>query len=204
MNMFEANCRKVSDSLNNTVRLAAEYGDDSTKNVKLYTDLVERICEIESKITVHRKAMSEASREQFVDSFNKRYDAGMDKKKPQVRGQKRFKDFLQYAKPLLNPTLAGPSQEETIDDELIIEGDVGNLVDPITKRPLVIPVRNKQCNHVYEKSAIEEMLQMNRKTRCPVMGCAAQGFVQPQLLEVDVKLQQQLMQNRTLVCYSIT
>uniref|UniRef100_A0A182NHZ7 E3 SUMO-protein ligase NSE2 n=1 Tax=Anopheles dirus TaxID=7168 RepID=A0A182NHZ7_9DIPT len=199
MDMFEANMRKVSDSLNNTVRLAAEFGDESTKDLKLYTELVERLCEIETKMNNHRKAMAESCREQSVEEFDRRYASATDKKKPQVRGHKRYKDFVHYAKPLLKPS-AGATQDDQdgADGELVIESDGSNMIDPITKRPLEVPVRNKQCSHVYEKSAIEELLKQNPRTRCPVMGCAAQGYVQLQLLELDVRLQQQLRQNRVL------
>uniref|UniRef100_A0A182QN89 E3 SUMO-protein ligase NSE2 n=1 Tax=Anopheles farauti TaxID=69004 RepID=A0A182QN89_9DIPT len=200
MDMLEANMRKVSDSLNNTVRLAAEFGDASMKDLKLYTGLVERLCVIESKMNTHRKALADSCREQTVEEFDRRYESGFDKKNPQVRGHKRYKEFVQYAKPLLNPShgSSAATQGDDDDDEMVIESDVSNMIDPITKRPLEIPVRNKQCSHVYEKSAIEELLKQNPKTRCPVMGCAAQGYVQPQQLEVDVSLQRQLIQSRSL------
>ncbi|EDO64584.1 AGAP007405-PA [Anopheles gambiae str. PEST] len=136
MNMLEANMRKVSDSLNSTVRLAAEFGDESLKDLKLYTSLVEKLCEIDSKMNTHRKALAESYAEQTVECFD--------------------------------------------------------------QRPLEVPVRNKQCNHVYEKSVIENLLKQNPRTRCPVMGCAAQGYVQQHLLEVDVRLQQQLIQTRSV------
>ncbi|EDO64587.1 E3 SUMO-protein ligase MMS21-like [Anopheles arabiensis] len=202
MNMLEANMRKVSDSLNSTVRLAAEFGDESLKDLKLYTSLVEKLCEIDSKMNTHRKALAESYAEQTVECFDQRYETSIDRKKPQVRGHKRYKDFVQYAKPLLNPSLQGqPSQNDNDDDDdgdLVMEADVGNMVDPISKRPLEVPVRNKQCNHVYEKSVIENLLKQNPRTRCPVMGCAAQGYVQQHLLEVDVRLQQQLIQTRSV------
>ncbi|XP_053675578.1 E3 SUMO-protein ligase NSE2-like [Anopheles nili] len=198
MNMLEANMRKVSDSVNNTVRLVAEFGDESAKDVKLYTELVKRLCVIDSKMNNHRKALAESNREQCVESFDRRYNAGIDKKNPQVHGHKRYKDFLEYANPLLNPTMRASAREQDSDADLIIEDNDDQLIDPITKRPLEVPVRNKQCNHVYEKHAIEEMLKLNPRTRCPVMGCAAQEYVQPKFLEIDVRLQQQLIQGRAL------
>uniref|UniRef100_A0A182JQ84 E3 SUMO-protein ligase NSE2 n=1 Tax=Anopheles christyi TaxID=43041 RepID=A0A182JQ84_9DIPT len=204
MNMLEANMRKVSDSLNSTVRLAAEFGDEPLKNLQLYTSLVEKLCEIDSQMNYHRKAIAESYSEQTVESFDQRYETNLERKKPQVRGHKRYKDFVQYAKPLLNPSLQGQSRQpqkndDDDDGDLVVEGDVGVMVDPITKRPLEVPVRNKQCKHVYEKSAIENMLKQNPRTRCPVMGCAAQGYVQQHLLELDITLQQQLIQTRSLL-----
>lgn len=197
--MLEANMRVVSDSLNSTVRLAAEFGDDSMKDLTLYTELVEKLCVIDSQMNNHRKAMAESYREPTMEGFDHSYETKFEKKKPQVRSQKRYKDFVQYAKPLLNPALDGQStnQEQNNDDDLMIEDDITTMIDPITKRPLEVPVRNKQCNHVYEKTGIEQLLDQNPRTRCPVMGCAAQGYVQRELLELDVRLQMQLMRART-------
>ncbi|XP_053666530.1 E3 SUMO-protein ligase NSE2-like [Anopheles marshallii] len=198
MNMLEANMRVVSDSLNNTVRLAAEFGDEAMKDLKLYTSLVEKLCLIDSKMGNHRKAMAESYAEQTVESFDHSYESKLEKKNPQVKGHKRYKDFIQYAKPLLNPSLEGQSSQDrnNDDDDLMIAADDSNTIDPITKRPMEVPVRNKQCNHVYEKSSIEQLLEQNPRVRCPVMGCLAKQYVQRQLLEVDIRLQKQLMRAR--------
>uniref|UniRef100_A0A182PQJ1 E3 SUMO-protein ligase NSE2 n=1 Tax=Anopheles epiroticus TaxID=199890 RepID=A0A182PQJ1_9DIPT len=200
MNMLEANMRKVSDSISNTVRLAAEFGDESLKDLKLYSSLVEKLCEIDSKMTSHRKAIAESYSEQTAESFNHCYESNLDRNKPDVRRHKRYKDFVQYAKPLLEPSLQGQSTQEQSneDNDLVIEGNVGDMIDPILKRPLEVPVRNKQCNHIYEKHAIEELLRQNPRTRCPVMGCAAQGYIRKEMLEIDVRLQQQLLQSRSV------
>lgn len=197
MNMLEANMRVVSDSLYNTVRLAAEFGDASMKDLKLYTDMIEKLCVIDCQMNNHRKAMAESYRETTVEGFDHSYITKLNNKKPAVRSLKRFKDFVQFANPLLNPALEEQSTEQNEEDDLMIEDDITTMIDPITKRPLEVPVRNKQCNHVYEKTAIEQLLEQNPRTRCPVMGCAAQGYVQRQLLELDVKLQKQLMRARS-------
>uniref|UniRef100_A0A182XYS2 E3 SUMO-protein ligase NSE2 n=1 Tax=Anopheles stephensi TaxID=30069 RepID=A0A182XYS2_ANOST len=199
MNMLEANMRVVSDSINNTVRLAAEFGDESMKDLNLYTSLVEKLCVIDSQMTSHRKAMAESYREPTMEGFDHSYETKLEKKKTQAKSHKRYKDFVQYAKPLLNPSLEGQSTDrgQNNDDDLMIEDDITTMIDPITKRPLEVPVRNKQCNHVYEKTAIEQLLVQNPRTRCPVMGCAAQGYVQRQLLELDVRLQKELMRARS-------
>uniref|UniRef100_A0A2M3ZCB6 E3 SUMO-protein ligase NSE2 n=1 Tax=Anopheles braziliensis TaxID=58242 RepID=A0A2M3ZCB6_9DIPT len=199
MNMFEANMRKVSDSLYNAVRLAAEYGGEETKELKQYTEMVEKLCETESLMNSHTKALAEASREQTIDSFDRRYNAGKTNKKVQVKGHKRYKDFVQFAKPLLDPASADISdqqQQPASDEELIMEDDPSSMIDPILKKPLEVPVRNMVCNHVYEKSSIEQLLKMNANTRCPVVGCAAQGPVSAQFLKLDEQLVRKLRRLR--------
>lgn len=37
--------------------------------------------------------------------------------------------------------------------------------DPITKRRLENPVRNKICKHVYEKNSVEQLLAQNPRLR---------------------------------------
>uniref|UniRef100_A0A2M4AXN1 E3 SUMO-protein ligase NSE2 n=1 Tax=Anopheles triannulatus TaxID=58253 RepID=A0A2M4AXN1_9DIPT len=198
MNMFEANIRKVSDSIYNAVRLAAEYGNEETKALKQYTEMVEKLCETESLMNSHTKAIAEASREQTIDSFDRRYNAGTTSKKVQVKGHKRYKDFVQFAKPLLDPASGENSdqQQPADDEELIMEDDPSSMIDPILKKPLEVPVRNTVCNHVYEKSSIEQLLKMNQNTRCPVVGCAAQGVVSAQHLKLDEQLLRKLRRLR--------
>uniref|UniRef100_A0A2M4BZX4 E3 SUMO-protein ligase NSE2 n=1 Tax=Anopheles marajoara TaxID=58244 RepID=A0A2M4BZX4_9DIPT len=200
MNMFEANMRKVSDSLYNAVRLAAEYGNEETKELKQYTEMVEKLCETESLMNSHTKALAEASREQTIDSFDRRYNAATANKKVQVKGHKRYKDFVQFAKPLLDPASGETSdqqqQQPASDEELIMEDDPSSMIDPIVKKPLEVPVRNMVCNHVYEKSSIEQLLKMNANTRCPVVGCVAQGAVSAQHLKLDEQLMRKLRRRR--------
>lgn len=40
-------------------------------------------------------------------------------------------------------------------------------MDPITKKPIEDPVKNKVCNHVYERSAIMNLIGMKSRVRCP-------------------------------------
>ena len=49
-----------------------------------------------------------------------------------------------------------------------------NTIDPITKKEIVDPVRNKKCKHIYEKSTMNHMIdrarENNKPVRCPYMG----------------------------------
>ena len=40
------------------------------KDLKLYTSLVEKLCEIDSKMNTHRKALAESYAEQTVECFD--------------------------------------------------------------------------------------------------------------------------------------
>merc|ERR1719336_2456778 len=69
---------------------------------------------------------------------------------------------------------------ESDDDDLIVVKTEHNTIDPITKKQIVEPVRNKKCNHIYEKSTIYSMIELARENskpvKCPYMGCNCRDF----------------------------
>ena len=52
--------------------------------------------------------------------------------------------------------------ESSDDDDLIVVKTEHNTIDPITKKQIVEPVKNKKCNHIYEKSTIYSMIDLAR------------------------------------------
>jgi len=69
-----------------------------------------------------------------------------------------------------------------LDGDLMVvaRGNAGrDLLDPITKKPLEDPVKNRNCGHFYSRAAIEEHIKAssrttaNRQAKCPVAGCSA-------------------------------
>ena len=55
-----------------------------------------------------------------------------------------------------------PPAESSDEDDLIVVKTEHNTIDPITKRQIVEPVKNKKCNHIYEKSTIYSMIDLAR------------------------------------------
>ena len=55
-----------------------------------------------------------------------------------------------------------PPAESSDEDDLIVVKTEHNTIDPITKRQIVDPVKNKKCNHIYEKSTIYSMIDLAR------------------------------------------
>ena len=72
------------------------------------------------------------------------------------------------------------SSDSSSDDDLIVVKTEHNTIDPITKKQIVEPVRNKRCNHIYEKSTSYSMIDMARENqkpgRRPYRGCNQRDF----------------------------
>ncbi|XP_062553604.1 E3 SUMO-protein ligase NSE2-like [Armigeres subalbatus] len=195
--MFGNNMDKIFESISNTARLANEYGSSDQKNIKVYGALAEKLVAIEQKFNGHKKALQESSKEITLDEFDRRYKSSLPAGKSNVKQLKRYKEFITHTGSILQIDILPPSsgRAHSDDEEMEMEEVIQNL-DPITKRPLEVPVRNKLCKHVYEKSAIEEMVRTNPRTRCPAMGCAADQFVTLAHLEEDENLRRKLMLQR--------
>ncbi|EDS32716.1 quijote [Culex quinquefasciatus] len=190
--MFGANLEKVFESINSTIRLAAEFGAPEQQEIAIYSKLAEKLVAIEVKYNTHKKALQESTNEVTLEEFDRRYQSNTTTGKTNVKQLKRYKDFIGQAKMFLKADQeGGPSG----DDDLQVEDTICDI-DPITKRPLEIPVRNKKCNHVYEKRSIEELIRNNPRTRCPVMGCAANEYVSLGDLQEDKMLQHKLRLQR--------
>ncbi|XP_065086286.1 uncharacterized protein LOC135708209 [Ochlerotatus camptorhynchus] len=198
--MFSNNLDKIFESINSTMRIANEYGTPEQQNIKVYSALTEKLVEIEQNFNKHNKALQESSKEITLEEFDRRYQSSLTAGKSNVKQLKRYKDYIAHARSILSSQDQDDSNDSRSDeDEEMVQMDEAIIdTDPITKRPLEVPVRNIRCNHVYEKSAIEQMIKTNPRTRCPVMGCAAAQFVTLADLQEDEKLRQKLkMQRRT-------
>lgn len=75
---------------------------------------------------------------------------------------------------LLGFTKTNPDPDENGNDEsLICTQSAINSIDPITKKLIITPFKNKICSHVYEKQSILEYIKMKKKlAKCPYVGCS--------------------------------
>merc|ERR1719228_342937 len=77
--------------------------------------------------------------------------------------------------------------ESSSDDDLIVVKTEHNTIDPITKKQIVDPVKNKKCKHIYEKSTIYSMIDLARENskpvKCPYMGCNCRDFKKTDLVK---------------------
>jgi len=88
---------------------------------------------------------------------------------------------------LMHRKPAVQQEESSSEDDLIVVKTEHCTIDPITKKQITEPVRNKKCNHIYEKATIYSMIEQARAhqkpVRCPYMGCNQKDFKKTDLLK---------------------
>ncbi|XP_066599542.1 E3 SUMO-protein ligase NSE2-like [Prorops nasuta] len=67
-----------------------------------------------------------------------------------------------------------------------------SMVDPITKKKMVDPVKIVACGHTVERKSIVDLLEINKRTRCPVIGCGNKRYVELENLVPDIAMILQL------------
>lgn len=85
------------------------------------------------------------------------------------------------------------------DGDLVATQYSSTFLDPISKKRMTDPVRNKICDHVYDRSTITSMISKARHGfKCPTIGCANRRPIALSDLKdaPDVKRQLALQQKR--------
>ncbi|XP_076659843.1 E3 SUMO-protein ligase NSE2 [Halictus rubicundus] len=100
--------------------------------------------------------------------------------------------FDRHVEALLGDT---EDNEDDKDTEMQLTGGYINVIDPISKKRIVDPVKNTVCGHTYDNETITEILKLNKKTRCPVIGCKSTEFVKRENLRVDIVTKTYLERN---------
>ncbi|XP_045493244.1 E3 SUMO-protein ligase NSE2-like [Colias croceus] len=86
------------------------------------------------------------------------------------------------------------------DSDLAITETQDRLIDPITKKAIVNPVRNTNCGHIYEEEVIMKIIQ-KKKLRCPVAGCGnREPLIRQHLIsDEELKFRLALTQHSTMI-----
>ncbi|XP_065202579.1 uncharacterized protein LOC135832949 [Planococcus citri] len=78
-------------------------------------------------------------------------------------------------------------------DDIVTCGEKQNYIDPFSKKAIQNPIRNKICQHVYEKDTVCNMIARKKEMGCPNVGCDAKFTIHD--LEEDEDLTQKVTQN---------
>ncbi|XP_076285516.1 E3 SUMO-protein ligase NSE2 isoform X1 [Lasioglossum baleicum] len=139
---------------------------EETKDRLLYSHVGDNADNIETVILEYKNAISEIDTEINASTNN------------------RLVDFDKHVEALLGGKIGDNNDDE--DAEMQLTGGYVNVIDPISKKRIVDPVKNTVCGHTYDKETITEILKLNKKTRCPVIGCKSTEFVQLKNLRADI------------------
>ncbi|CAL1688727.1 unnamed protein product [Lasius platythorax] len=90
---------------------------------------------------------------------------------------------------------ASNNELDVIDSDLRVTSQERNVIDPITKTRMVDPVRNAVCGHVYDKGSLIAMLQKNKNTRCPAVGCTSTDYIDLNQCRTDIVIKMYLEKN---------
>ncbi|XP_063900315.1 uncharacterized protein LOC135119863 [Zophobas morio] len=86
------------------------------------------------------------------------------------------------------------SPAEEYYEDLIVTQETETFLCPISQAPLKDPVKHELCGHVFEKEAIEQLLNIaslkTRKVKCPHIGCGV--YIESALLKEDSWIKKRL------------
>lgn len=163
---------------------------------------VSEYCLLEAQEEVAIQALDKAKRETDIsnmDTLQDRFKAHLSNlasKRLNVNNHpymlelnKRFEKRQQAARQHLD------------ESDVAITESQDQYIDPITKKPIVDPVKNTVCGHIYEKEAIINLINMKNRTKCPVVGCGNRGPVLTQhlLSDDELKFRMTLTQHSTMI-----
>ncbi|CAK9811911.1 E3 SUMO-protein ligase NSE2 [Anthophora quadrimaculata] len=109
-----------------------------------------------------------------------------------VSNDENLLEFDRHVEALLDKVA---DTENDADEELLLTGGYINVIDPISKKRIVDPVKNTKCGHTYDRESITQILKINKKTRCPVVGCKSKEFVTFKDLRTDIVTKAYLEKN---------
>lgn len=163
---------------------------------------VETYCLLEAQQDVAIQALDKAKSEtdqSNIDSLKERFQKylqSMSNKRLKVNNHPYMLEMNKRIQKGLD------TARNNIDDsDLAITEAQEQYMDPITKRPIVDPVKNTVCGHIYEKETIMNMLNVKTKTKCPVVGCGNVGPILAKHLVSDEELRfrMTLTQHSTMI-----
>ncbi|CAO1407273.1 unnamed protein product [Diamesa serratosioi] len=201
---------KIQASILNAYKIGITYG-----NAEKYQDTsdfelkIQKLCELEQGLTSEPLIIGDLPTVgiEELDAIYEKKIAEAIKKDP--KDCNRYQSFVKEVEDIKysldqhissqaqKPTKSNSSNEisEDCDLEIATETDF-NFIDPITKLQIANPVRNKNCNHVYDLNSITSAIGKNRKMRCPYIGCSSRAYLTVANLVEDRELKRKiLMQN---------
>lgn len=111
--------------------------------------------------------------------------------KAEAEKSRKSHSTLKEFKKKLDAVLGGANNLSVTSVDMDSTECTFNDIDPITKKKIVHPVMNSICGHIYDKTSILEAISLNKRMRCPVVGCGNNKHVTPgHIIDDPAKIQQ--------------
>ncbi|KAK9304944.1 hypothetical protein QLX08_003876 [Tetragonisca angustula] len=127
-----------------------------------------------------------------IGSIINEYKQAISEISTDVSNDDKLIEFDKHVEALLDGVV---EKKNDVDAELQLVGGYINVIDPISKKRIVDPMKNIICGHTYDRQSITQILKVNKKTRCPVIGCKSTEFVTLKHLRTDVVTKAYLEKN---------
>ncbi|XP_039954564.1 E3 SUMO-protein ligase NSE2-like isoform X1 [Bactrocera tryoni] len=185
---LQSELEKAQQCLLETYELAESYGDNEEKDRSKYLQLMEQICQITEDAIRNEDALKVAMEERTIADFESAFQRTINRagKKFQAKKTREYKAFSDRLEDISRSARGDTLQSTTKKDGALIEMDMQvNINDPITKKRMVDPVKNTICGHIYERSSIQDAIQIKPTLRCPVAGCGNNQYINMAHLKPD-------------------
>lgn len=168
------------------------------KKSEEFKTTIEKLCNLEEEFKCHFNA-TRTFQCSSIDKFDSEYKKALAQSQSSLGNPKladRYKTFARDLEDLQVASTQSQADQSQVDQATIVDGIEMQgfivTIDPFTKNQITDPVRNKRCNHVYDKHSIAAAIQVNKRVRCPYVGCNVKNVTLGDLVE-DREMKQKLM-----------
>ncbi|XP_055387104.1 E3 SUMO-protein ligase NSE2-like [Condylostylus longicornis] len=185
----------VTFSIAKTAELALQYGDETLNDKKVFEKFIFDIASIASNAKIVDECIEKSKDAQNIEEFESKYRELRNNSNTNVRTSKYYEDWIEKISEIIG---SSENHRNLVQDEdFEMTAEISDI-DPITKKRMQNPLKNKICGHYYEKDSILQTISENRKYKCPIVGCTNKEIIKKTSLEEDLgfKLKLKRMLNR--------
>ncbi|KAG7209295.1 hypothetical protein KM043_015408 [Ampulex compressa] len=165
--------------------------DERKKLLEELRDIVKNHCVLRTKlkaaddIKCRIENLYDANADNDLEAILKEYKNGISEIRTDVSNDEKLLEFDRQVTTLLQGTEKDDDELDN-DEDIQLSGGYINVIDPISKKRITDPVKNAICGHTYDRESVTEMLKINKKTRCPVIGCKSKEYITLAQLKNDI------------------
>ncbi|KAL7035564.1 hypothetical protein ACKWTF_008448 [Chironomus riparius] len=200
MYSFIHTIQKLEKSYMNAFKLGASDGNEETFSDPAIKGQFKaqfmKLCEIEQSAN-EELDMIRNFKCTSIDNFDKEYKYAHSELKKKASNSEELPKYKKFRDEIDKVVVMDSAEEPSTSNVTMIDADMmvqetQLYIDPISKQYIQNPVKNTLCGHIYEKKTILEAINMNKRIRCPYMGCSNKRHVAVENLEEDHQLKAKL------------